>query len=92
MVTPQTPGVPDHAAPAVRTEGFSPKMVAATAATTLVGVVVALLNALQADPNLFGDLPTVWQSVILVVVPPVLAGFASYSASPGNVTVQRGEG
>lgn len=92
MVTPQTPGVPDHAAPTVKTVGWSPKMIAATAATTLVGVVVALLNALQADPSLFGDLPTWAQSLLLVVIPPVLAGFASYSAGPGEVTVQRGEG
>lgn len=74
-------------APVVKTVGWSPKMVAATAVTTVIGIVVAILNALQADPSLFGDLPTPVQSLILVVIPPILAGFASYQASAGNVVV-----
>jgi hypothetical protein len=89
MVDP-TPGFPDHAAPATKTVGWSPKMLAATATTTLVGIVVALLNALQADPSLFGDTPTWLQSLLLIVIPPLLAGFASYQASPGAVVEKRG--
>lgn len=90
MVTPQTPGVPDHAAQSVETVGLSPKMVAASVATTAVGIVVALLNALQADASLLGDLPPVLQFVILTAIPPLLAGFAAYQAKPGDVTVRRG--
>jgi hypothetical protein len=88
-MTDPTPGVPDHAAPTVETVGWSPKMITATAVTTVVGIVVAVLNALQADPSMFGDLPTELQSLILVIIPPILTGIATYSASPGNVTVKR---
>lgn len=86
MVDP-TPGFPDHAAPVVKTEGVSPKMVAATAVTTLVGIVVALLNAVQANTSLLGGLDPVLQFIILTAIPPALAGFAAYQASPGNVTI-----
>lgn len=82
-----TPGYPGHAAPVVQTEGYSPKMIAATAVTTLVGIVVALLNALQANASLLGGLNPVLQFVILTAIPPLLAGLAAYQASPGNVTV-----
>lgn len=84
-----TPGFPDHAAPVARTEGVSPKMVAATVTTTVIGIVVAVLNALQSDPSLLGGLPTVVQSLLLVLIPPLLAGLATYQASPGNITVNR---
>jgi len=84
-MTDPTPGFADHAAPAAKTVGWSPKMLAATAATTLVGIVVAILNALQEDPAMFGALPTWLQSLLLVVIPPLLAGFASYQAGPGEV-------
>lgn len=89
-MTDPTPGVPDHATSTTQTIGWSPKMVAATAATTLVGIVVAILNALQENPSLFGALPTWLQSLLLVVIPPLLAGFASYQASPGTVVEKRG--
>jgi hypothetical protein len=84
-----TPGVPDHAAPepVVATVGLSPKMIWSTAGTTLVMVVVAVLNAVQTNPGLIGGLPLWAQSLILIVIPPVLVGFASYQAGPGDVTV-----
>jgi len=88
-MTDPTPGVPDHAAPATETLGWSPKMIVATVMTTLLGIVVAILNALQADPDLFGDLPTELQSLLLVVIPPILTGIATYTASPGTVTTRR---
>lgn len=80
---------PTHSAPTpvVKTEGYSPKMLAATAVSTLVGIVVAVLNALQENPNLLGTLPVPVQSLLLVVIPPILAGFAAYQASPGSVSV-----
>jgi hypothetical protein len=88
-MTDPTPGFADHAAPSVQTVGWSPKMITATVMTTLLGIVVAILNALQADPDLFGDLPTELQSLLLVVIPPILTGIATYTAAPGNVTVKR---
>jgi hypothetical protein len=78
---------PDHATPAVKTVGLSPKMIAPTVVTTVVGVVVALLNALQADASMLGGLNPVLQFIILTAIPPVLAGFAAYQASPGNISV-----
>jgi hypothetical protein len=67
------------------TVGVSPKMVAATVVTTVVGVIVALLNALQADASLLGGLNPVLQFIVLTAIPPVLAGFAAYQARPGDV-------
>jgi hypothetical protein len=84
-----TPGAPDRAAPAVRTVGLSPKTVWATAAGTLVGVVVAVLNAVQDNPSLLGGLPTWAQSLLLIIIPPLLTGLAGYQASPGDVTITR---
>lgn len=81
----ETPG---HSVPVVKTEGFSPKMVAATVASALVGVVVAVLNALQENPTLLGGLPVWAQSLVLIVIPPLLAGLAAFQASPGTVTMR----
>lgn len=84
-----TPGMPDHAAPepVITTVGLSPKMVWSTAGTTLVMVVVAVLNAVQADPALLGGLPIWLQSLILIVIPPALVGFVGYQANPGGVAI-----
>ena len=86
--TPQVPGVADHSLVA-RTEGLSPKMIAPTVVTTCVGIIVALLNALQADASMLGGLHPVLQFIILTAIPPILAGFAAYQASPGAVRVER---
>jgi hypothetical protein len=88
MVDP-TPGVPDHAVPAAKTEGVSPKAIAATVVGALVGVIVTTLNAMQAQPDLLGTLPTFWQSAILLVIPPVLTFLAAYQAGPGSITLGR---
>ena len=85
MVAPDP--IPDPSMPVVRTVGWSPKMVASTAVATVIGIVVAILNALQANPNLLGQLPTPVQSLLLVIIPPILAGFAAYQAPPGNITL-----
>lgn len=87
-MTDPNPGVPDHAAPAVHTEGVSPKALASGVVGLLVGIAVAVLNAVQ-DANLLGGLPMTLQVLILAAIPPVLAFLASYQASPGNVTVGR---
>ena len=79
------PTMPDHAAPPLKTDGVSPKMIAATAAATVIGVVVALLNSLQENPTLLGTMPTWLQALVLIVIPPVLAGITAFQAPPGNV-------
>lgn len=84
-----TPGEPGHAAPAVKTDGLSPKAIAAGVVGALVGVIVTVLNAMQADPSLLGSLPTFWQSAILLVIPPVVTFLAAYQAGPGAVSVKR---
>lgn len=88
-MTDPTPGVPDHAAPATRTVGFSPKAIASTVVAALVGVVVTVLNAVQENPDLLGGLPVMVQSLILLLVPPVITWLAAYQASPGTVVERR---
>jgi hypothetical protein len=73
--------------PVVKTEGFSPKMIAATVVSALIGVVIATLNALQENPSLLGGLPLWAQSLALLLIPPVAAGLAAFQASPGSVTI-----
>lgn len=81
----QIDGQPDHAAPAPRTVGLSPKAIAATAVSVVLGIVIAALNAVQEDPNLLGPLPVWVQGVILAVVPALISLLATYSAGPGVV-------
>lgn len=82
----QIDGQADHAAPVPTTNGLSPKAVAATVVSGLVGIVVALLNGLQADPAMLGSLPTWAQSLVLLLVPPVITFLAAYQAKPGDVS------
>lgn len=86
--TDPTPGVPDHAAPAVRTEGLSPKTLASSAVGLGVGILIAVLNAVQ-DNDLLGTLPPALQVILLAAIPPVLTFLAAYQASPGTVKVER---
>lgn len=79
-------GQADHAAAAPTTDGVSPKAIAAGVVGALVGVIVTVLNAMQADPDLLGSLPTFWQSAILLVIPPVVSFLAAFQARPGSVS------
>lgn len=56
------------------------KVIAATAASAAVGVVVAVLNAVGADPGLLGGIPAVAEFVIVALVPPVVAFLGGYAA------------
>lgn len=78
-------GQPDHAAPKLVTDGISPKAIAATVVSAVVGIVVAALNAVQADPSLLGPLPVWVQGAILAVVPTLITFLAAYKAGPGVV-------
>jgi hypothetical protein len=85
----QIDGQPDHAAPRLKTDGVSPKAIVSTVIAALVGVLVAALNAVQADPSLLGPLPTWVQGVILAVVPAAITFLSAYRAGPGNVVEDR---
>ncbi|GHJ42258.1 holin [Streptomyces sp. TS71-3] len=56
------------------------KVTAATAASLVVGVVVAVLNAVVADASLLGSLPEWLQSVIIALVPPILTFLGGWQA------------
>lgn len=84
-----TPGVPDHASPTLKTVGLSPKNIAGTTLAALVGVVVTILNAVQENPDLLGTMPTWAQSLILLLVPPVIVWLGTYQAPPGTVVERR---
>ncbi|GHH72294.1 hypothetical protein GCM10018793_09060 [Streptomyces sulfonofaciens] len=56
------------------------KVTAATAASSAVGVVIAVLNAGVADAHLLGSLPEWLQSVILAAAPPVLTFLSGWQA------------
>ncbi|HEX2656706.1 MAG TPA: holin [Polyangia bacterium] len=56
------------------------KVRAATAAATVVGVVVAVLNTFVADSKLLGALPPVAQAVVTLVGPPLLVFYAGWQA------------
>lgn len=80
MVTPQTPGVPDHAATSSKIET---KVTAATVGTYLAGVVVlALVNAFTGEENalLLASLPDAIEPFVLPVVPAVVSFIAGWAA------------
>ena len=56
------------------------KVTAATAAAFAVGICVAVLNAVVGDSELLGSLPPAWQSIAVVVVPPVVTFLAAWQA------------
>jgi hypothetical protein len=77
-------------APKLVTEGISPKAVAATVVSVLVGIAVAVLNAVQENPSLLGPLPVWAQGVILALVPAVITALSAFLSSPGTVTLKSG--
>lgn len=76
---------PEASKPRLTTNGLSPKAVVATVMSALLGGIVALLNAVQENPDLLGGIPPWVQSLILAVTPVVLTGLATYRAKPGDV-------
>ena len=79
---------PTHSAPVpvVKTEGVSPKALASSAVGLLVGILIAVLNAVQ-ENQLLGSLPPALQVILLAAIPPILTFLAAYQAGPGNVSV-----
>jgi hypothetical protein len=56
------------------------KVKAASTATFLAGLVIAVLNAVVADNSLLGPLPVWLQAPILALVPTALTWLAGYQA------------
>ncbi|MFE7128970.1 holin [Streptomyces sp. NPDC057617] len=56
------------------------KVKAASAASFLVGIAIAVLNAVSADSSLLGPLPAWVQAVTLPLVPTALVWLAGYQA------------
>lgn len=56
------------------------KVKASALAATAVGVVVALLNDVENDHSLLGPVPAPLQSVILVLLPPLVSFLAGWAA------------
>ncbi|NWF31283.1 holin [Streptomyces sp. PKU-EA00015] len=56
------------------------KVKAASAATFLVGIAIAVLNAVAADSSLLGPLPAWLQAITLPLVPTALTWLAGYQA------------
>lgn len=56
------------------------KVKAATLGATFVGIVLAILNAVQDNPELLGVLPVWLQSLLLAVVPGLIVFTSGYSA------------
>lgn len=69
------------------TVGVSPKAAVATAVGALLGVLLAVANAVQARPELLGDLPPIVQFLILTSVPPAALALATYKAAVGRVAL-----
>ncbi|MCX4786455.1 holin [Streptomyces sp. NBC_01221] len=56
------------------------KVKAASAATFLAGIAIAVLNAVAADSSLLGPLPSWLQAPLLALVPTALTWLAGYQA------------
>lgn len=56
------------------------KVKASTAVTLIVGLVVAVLNDVEADASLLGPLPAWLQGLVLALVPGALVFLAGYRA------------
>jgi hypothetical protein len=92
----QIDGQPDHAAPVpvVRTEGISPKAIAATAWAFLAPLLLVGADALVAylvdNPLVLAALPLVVQVPILAMLAALGAALAAYRAGPGVVSLANG--
>lgn len=86
-------GQADHAAPSVKTEGWSPKALFATLAAVVVPLVlqgiVLLIEAVSANPALFDGLSPTAKGIISTVITAAGVLTAAYSAKPGSVTIGR---
>jgi hypothetical protein len=83
-----TPGVPDHSIHPT-TVGLSPKALWPTVAMGLVGIVISVLNGVQENPSMLAALPTWLQSLVLLLVPPLVTFLVAYRSSPGTISVNR---
>jgi hypothetical protein len=63
------------------------KVWAASLGTLLASIVLAVLNAVLADNTILGNMPPVLQTLILVIIPPVIAFLSGYAKRSGTSNV-----
>ena len=85
----QLDGVADHAAPKLKTVGWSPKALGATIAAFVAAVLVPaaadLVELVIGQPELFAGLPGWVQVGISALLTALAALLAAHRASPGDV-------
>lgn len=64
----------------IKTAATELKVIAATAASAAVGVVIALLDVIVADPGLLGPVHPALEFVIVAAVPPLVTFLSGYAA------------
>jgi len=64
----------------VKAPAIEAKVKMSTLAAAMASVAVALLNDIENNHALLGPIPGVWQSVILIAVPPLGTFLAGYAA------------
>lgn len=74
--------------PKIVTDGLSPKVIVSTVLALALGVVVAVLNAVQAQPGLIAFLPPWAQFLVLAAVPTLLVGLGGYQAPAAGIVEQ----
>ena len=67
-----------HSGPPTPATTVSPKVIAAGTLALVSSIVVALLNALQADSTLLGGLHPTVQFIAVTIIPPILVAFSGY--------------
>lgn len=72
------------------TAGASPKAVLATAATTALSMILAVLNLVNTaeGAHLLGGLHPIAQTLLIVMVPPLVVGITTYRAAVGRVALK----
>jgi hypothetical protein len=73
----------------LETVGTSPKAIASGLSGLVIGVLVAVLDAVQGNVELLGGLPEWVQVVLLAAIPAVIAYASAYVAPPGEVRERR---
>jgi hypothetical protein len=57
----------------------SPKVVVSTLVSLGASLLLAILNAVQANPDLLGSVPPVLQFLLLAIIPPLVTFLAGYA-------------
>jgi hypothetical protein len=66
------------------------KVWASAMGTLFIGVLLAVLNAVLADSTILGSLPSALQTLILVVIPPIISFLSGYYKRSNTSTTSDG--